>query len=112
MTILIMWDDEPFLHTFIETAHDDDVYVSFLTDSLCSLDEVDSRSQIQLDESNSSLDIFYANTRSSTSPTKLYRELILFYDLNENTEEACEDILRRNIRLWKIGSQGQDLSEE
>ncbi|BFZ24746.1 hypothetical protein BsWGS_27785 [Bradybaena similaris] len=83
-----------------------------LGDSLCSLDEVDSRSQMQLDESDSSLDISYANTRSSTSATKLYHQLILSCDLTEDTEEAYEDILRRNIRLWKIGSQRQDLSEE
>lgn len=77
-------------------------------ESLSSFDESEVDSQSELEESTSSLNsIISSSSRAGSSRRMMFqsREVILSLDASEDGDQNYEDILRRNVRLWKLSSQ-------
>lgn len=76
--------------------------------SLSSFDESEFDSQSEMDESTTSLPSIYPYLspkaiRARAMSQSRVSELSLSRDLSEDPDKTYEDILKRNVRLWKLG---------
>ncbi|BFZ10232.1 hypothetical protein BsWGS_13271 [Bradybaena similaris] len=103
-------DRRRFLFSNVKWKTEDDY-----RDSLSSFDESEIDSPSELEESTSSLNNVTTNlSRSGTGRRILFqsRNIPLPLDISEDSEHSYEDILQRNVRLWKMGFQRHQSLQE
>ncbi|CAG5126991.1 unnamed protein product [Candidula unifasciata] len=103
-------DRRRFLFSNVRWKTDEDY-----RDSLSSFDESEFDSQSELEGSSSSLNSPTTSvSRTFSCPRVLFQScnIPLSLDLSEEADQSYEDILQRNVRLWKMSFQKQQSQQE